>query len=138
MADLPYVIVPKDTLKLAMDALAPFANFCEAITQEDGWSELDDIGLWFEDTLLERVSVGEFRRTLEMLRALGGAMDTSAVSLDEIVGVLEPFADAANILDDALSLVKTGRQAQFHEDCQKARSLLHRLKAQTEDNKEGV
>jgi hypothetical protein len=103
------------------DADAPMRS-----SYQNSWDKPDSVR-WrqWEETVAGDEEGGEVGVFAAMLSA-----SSCPVSLEEIVGVLEPFADAANILDDALSLVKTGRQAQFHEDCQKARSLLHRLKGE--------
>jgi hypothetical protein len=112
-----------------------FAHWGKAGIQRD----VAEGEVWDENLMVNgvpTVAIAPIELDPKIARAIVEAHNSSVpssacpVSLEEIVGVLEPFADAANILDDALSLVKTGRQAQFHEDCQKARSLLHRLKGE--------
>jgi hypothetical protein len=74
------------------------------------------------------------------------AASTSSVSLDEIVGVLEGLLGAETVPHHVGYDSGAGGGNYVYEDAVLTtndafvaiRSLLHRLKAQTEDNKEGV
>lgn len=135
MADLPYRIVPEcpDDLR-AMGLTVAVHNDYRLNGERHTF--------WLFTTADGRALKGEGKTDAEALDQVRSALASpSPVSLNEIVGVLKLF----NLSDDYWRMLEMDKRPatstvySFPVSHWKAvRSLLQRLKAQTEDNKEGV